>query len=235
MAYGKKRNYRKRKRSIKKGQRGYVRRVGNYGRYNAAMTTSPEMKYFDTNLAYTNITTTGVVTSPTFNLINLGTGENNRIGRQVTVRRIMIRGSINLRAQEDPAQSANKFRIVVFQDKQANGAAATWLNIMQTADIDSFRNLENSRRFKILHDKFHTLNPGGGGQNTPGTKTWAEVYRHFAVYIKCAIKLEYGTTNPPTIADMRSNNLGIMVIAEEPQTDNIPRIQYSTRLRYTDS
>lgn len=217
-------HYRKRKRTSSK----------TYKKRERLTAPAPEMKHFDTALAATTINTSGLVTSASINLIPRGTSADERIGRQVTVRKIMVRGSIELRAQEDPAQTANKFRVVLYLDKQANGTAATWLDVMQSADIDSFRELENNKRFRILHDKFHTLNVGGGGQNSAGTKTWAEVYRHVEMYVDCNIKLEFGDTATPTIADMRSGNIGIMVIAREPQTTNTPRIEYITRLRYTD-
>lgn len=215
----------KRKRGLLPSQRG------NYGRYGK----NGEMKFFDTALAYTTITNSGVITSPTFNLIDLGTGEQNRIGRKVTVKRIQIRGTLQNRSQEDPAMTSNKFRVIVYQDKQCNGAAATVTDILDSADVDSFRNLQNSQRFRILSDKFYVSNIKGGGQNSAGTKTWGEEYKHFKVFIKCNIPLEFGTTSPPTIADLRSNNLGILAIVEEDQAANTPRIGYLTRLRYSDN
>ena len=49
-------------------------------------------------------------------------------------------------------------RVMLYHDKQANGATAAVLDILESADYQSFNNLVNSGRFRILMDRTYAMN-----------------------------------------------------------------------------
>lgn len=112
--------------------------------------SSEEVKFFDTTNTGTALATTGVITNSSLNLIPQGILENNRIGRKCTIKKIQFRGVIQFNSST--TESGEVVRIMVVWDKQANGAAATITDILETADEKSFNNLSNKNRFVTLKD-----------------------------------------------------------------------------------
>lgn len=125
---------------------------------------------------------------------------------------------------------------MVVWDKQCNGATATVDGAggpMETAsNINSFRNLENSSRFVLLHDKTYNLNAYGAA-STAGTFAFAEVKKNFSINLpKLNIPLEFsGATGGLT--EIRSNNLLTIAITDEGT--NAPTVEYISRIRYKDN
>lgn len=105
------------------------------------------------------------------NLIQVGNERWNRVGRQIWMTRVRLRGNSN------NAQT----RLFVVYDKAANGVAAVPSEIMQTfsqtgansGDFTAFENLDNEDRFKILYDSWRvstqTTTPGAITDSVPGT------------------------------------------------------------------
>lgn len=186
-----------------------------------------ELKFLDTALGFTNIAATGTITSPTFIIIPQGVTQSGRVGRQVTLKSVHISGFIELRDNTGVTSASNRVRMIVYLDKQCNGATATVTGLISTTDVDSFRNLQETNRFVFLSDKLYTLNATG----SDGTST-LEYQKSFKVNANVNIPVEYsGTTG--VLTEIRSNNLGIMLIADSAPT-NATRVQYITRVRYTD-
>lgn len=117
-----------------------------------------ELKFFDTTLATTAITTAGVVINNTLNAMVEGSDYNNRIGRKCTVTRIHLRGTLTLPSQTNITLMSVSTRVILYLDRQCNASAATVAAILQTADEKSFNLLENSERFVILKDWYIVQN-----------------------------------------------------------------------------
>jgi len=104
------------------------------------------------------------------NLVAPGTAAWARIGRQITLKRLRIRGSIVLSGIATAWNAGPEYkRFLVVYDKQPNGAAPELKSILAyfnaTLGLDevppsfylAFKNLNNEHRYEILMDKGITL------------------------------------------------------------------------------
>lgn len=185
----------------------------------------PELKFFDGNLTVNNIGTGGTVFTPAVCTPIRGTAGTQRVGIKCNLMKLFIQGRIiKLPSSADLADDI--VRIIVFLDRQCNGVAATITELLDTADIFSYRNLSNAKRFKFYHDKLYDMNSMGGYLATLGaciTQT-----QSFKIAVSVNEELDFtGTTG--SIADLNSNNVGIAVIS----ANNVEStIQYNYRCRF---
>ncbi len=204
--------YKKRKVGPQRPFRAGRDRVGGYyGRFAGA---NAELKFKDTTVDDAIIAANGVITD-SVNLIGQGTGESQRIGRKCTIRSILWRGALSIPRLETEGSpgASERFRLIMYQDKQANGAAATQAGILETTIYDSYRNLSNSGRFVILMDKFVCLNYQTLSHHADNSFSMAENQRQFQYYKKCSIPLEFDNT-VGAITELRSNNIGLLIVSE---------------------
>lgn len=192
---------------------------------------SSELKFFDTTLSNTNVTTSGVISNSSLCLIPQGTGESTRIGRKCVVKSLHLKGMVTLRQSSNGSQCADRFRMIVYQDKQANGLTAGVTDILETATLDSFRNLSNVGRFNVLSDKVFAMNPSAAEGNA-AVNICERIY-NLSLNKTCNIPLEFsGITG--ALTELRSNNIGVLVIASETVI-NVSQVRYTVRVRYSDS
>ena len=213
---------------------GYLRRSGYYGRY-APMGT--EWKWHDLTHDNPTIPTAGELSPTSINVIAQGVTESERIGRKCTIRKVQIRYNIRLpsAANQGDVLAGDIARIIVYLDMQCNGAVAgiatTADGILQTAVYNSFRNMANSGRYKILMDRSHSLNYLATGTDGTNTVSIGAVESPvFTLFKDCAIPIEYSSTTG-VLSEMRSNNLGILAISAAGTIGFFGAI----RLRFSDS
>ena len=222
---GKRRRYRRRP-GLKTYQKGYLRRVGYYGAFTGRR---PERKFVDTTVASTASASAGAIASNSLNIIAEGNGESQRTGRRITVTSIMMRGVIRLPQTSTASESSDIVRVIVYQDKQTNGAAATVTGILESADYRAFNNLANRQRFKVIKDMTIAMNQGGG--STAGSINYGEYMQPISFFKKCRTQIEYdNSATTGAITTQRSNNFGVLVISR----DGTATFEYTTRLRYED-
>lgn len=200
---------------------------GYYGRYQKG----GELKFLDVDADDAIIAAGGVITD-TVNVIAQGTGESQRIGRKVTLRSIYWRGKVTLPTLElegSPGES-ERFRFIMYLDKQCNGAAATGTDILAAVDPDSYRALDNSGRFSILMDRMWTMNYLTCSHFAVNSFSFSSVTRNFSFFKRCDIPIEYNGVNG-TIGEIRSNNIGLLIISEGGTGALISKL----RLRYSDN
>lgn len=204
---------------------GYTRTSGYYGRFPSG--SQVEQKFHDIVSDDTSVASAGDI-QPVLLTIAQGTTEVTRIGRRIVIRKIQWRFQLQLDATTDQAQTSDVVRVILYQDKQANGAAATVVNILETADYQSFRNLAESQRFNVLMDRTYDLNvPAAGGNGTAIETTEFVVSDSF--YKDCAIPIEYNATTG-AITEIRSNNIGCLLISKAATADFFSQF----RFRFTD-
>lgn len=219
--------------TFRRQQRTGMMRTGGYTRY----TRPGELKFFDTDHTVSTVVPTGTITDSTLNAMVAGTGESQRVGRCIYVKGVYIKGSIRLGSNAVLADSSNRCRIIMYIDKQANGAAATAADILDatgaSVSIDSFRNLENASRFRILSDKIVHIQASVGGNGT--TDAIGEVLRTFRIAktFRNPLKIEFNAVGGGTVADVTSNNIGMLMVTAETSATPIQTL-YRARLRYTD-
>ncbi len=176
----------------------------------------PERKFFNTIDTNTTIGVAGTITNTSLFLIPQGVTESTRLGRKCTVVAISAHGQITLPTSSAPASTADRFRIIMYLDKQANGAAATAVLIMDDnagtgVTIDGYRNLENSQRFRILLDKTWAINSTAGSYDGTNDQ-FGEKQINFNFHKNCNIPVEYSAV-AGAITELKSNNVGVLCIS----------------------
>ncbi len=204
---------------------------GYYGRYaGAGGAVSGERKFHDVDLDDNVISSGGTVTD-SINKIAQGVTESQRIGRKCTIKSINWSWNINLPEVDAAAtpSAADIARLIVFVDKQCNGATAAVLDILETADFNSFRNLSNSGRFQVLMDRRIDMNYMGLASDNAGVVSQAQIQHYGSFYKNCNIPIEFDNTTG-AITEIRSNNIGILVIS----ISGNPVFKSKIRLRFSD-
>lgn len=186
-----------------------------------------EKKWFDTKLATTTISAAGTTLSPSLNLIAEGAGESNRIGRKCTVAKIQIRGKFQLPGTTSSLLATDRVRFIVALDKQANGAAATLANYLETVSFDSYRDLANVGRFQTLFDQSWTITSTAGAGADGVTDVYVPKNELFSMSKTCSIPLEF-SAGTGVIAELRSNNILIFGITQSGQITT----DYQVRIRF---
>ncbi len=197
----------------------------------AARVPSGELKFFDVTHAAATIAAAGAIAEDSLCEIAQGIDENERVGRKCTLKAVHLKGSINLNSTTDLTDSGTRCRVLIYQDKQANGATAAVLDVLQTASVDSFRNLANVGRFTILYDKRFTLfSFSAAGDGTTNATNERSIL--IQLYKKCNIPLEFSAA-AGAVTSLRSNNIGVLVVASKAAP--IVSLGFVSRLRFTDN
>lgn len=122
-------------------------------------------------------------------------------------------------------------RVIVYHDKQCNGGNATAALLLSSAaavDYLSFRNLDNTERFRTLMDKMHNMtSSGAAGDGT--TNDFVGISRSYSFNKSCNIPILYDASTG-AVTDLVSSNIGILVIAENTNA----KFTAQARVRYTD-
>ncbi len=186
---------------------------------------SGELKFHDGAKALTAAAPAGAIFSSSLVLIPQGITESSRIGRKCVVKSLHMTFTVVLPHVATDTKASDSYRIIVYKDKQANGATATVLGILEAAQFDSYRNLSNSGRFVALYDKTKTINAQANesGSNSQMETTWS-------INLRCAMPLEYsGITG--AITELTSNNIGVLVVDRTTAVT----VGYTWRVRFSDN
>ncbi len=222
----------------KRRRYNYNRRTGGYlGR---------EVKFYDTALvtgalASTGTNWAGAEQNPSaticLNSVTQGDGESQRDGRNISMKSVQINGLVGFASQTN--QTATDVlpivHLAVVLDTQTNGALLNSEDVYinpsanGTVGINPFRNLQYSKRFRILGTRKIAFT----GHNSVYDGTNIEIdgyYKPFKIFCPLkGMKTTYsGTTE--TIANIVDNSISI--IAATSSTDLAPSISYNARLRF---
>ena len=189
----------------------------------------PEKKFFDLDIQSTSIANTATllltsgVEPDTHTIVGIpqGTTESTRIGRKCTITNIYARlvfefnslSEADLTAADDAHEV---LRVIMYWDKQANGAAAAAVDILETNKWSSFRNLANQKRFTFLYDKTYNwqtnvIAAGNGTAND--SQTVPKVYT-VKISKKVFIPIEFLLTTGALVSNIATNNIGIIVFGK---------------------
>lgn len=206
---------------------GYTRKAGYYGRFTGS---HPEMKYRDTTINWVPLGTSWNGNSP--NLVPMGNEANDRVGRKITIKSLCIRYLATMPSQTDPGNTDENVRIMVIQDMQSNGAFPQDATLFaDPTDFQSYMNLENSGRFKILATREFDINCMGGSYNG-SVHTWASVSKSGEIYIGgLNMPIEFdSSTQSGAMTSVRTNNIIIIACSKS----GLVSCKWTSRIRYTD-
>ncbi len=208
---------------------GVDRTGGFYGRYAGR---NAELKFHDVDFDDVIVAAGSTVTG-TINIIPQGVKENERVGRKCTIKSINWVGTLTLpiRDAQGVPSEGDKLRIILYLDKQANGAAATQADLLESNSTDSFRNLANSGRFQFLYDKVHVLNYPSLASDGAAVVSSNAFQKRLKFFKTCNIPIEYdNSASTGVLTTIRANNLGILLLG----TDSTIGIESKFRLRFSD-
>lgn len=198
------------------------------------------------------------------NLVQAGSSFFNRVGRKIEMKSLHIHGKIlpavgaaaNLNAQS--LNTAEYSRIIVFYDRQVNGAVPAYTDILQNTDqagnpttsAYSDINLNNRERFVILMDerRFLPAVPPAGTTTIPAfgsNEAATDGSLHFNRFIKLKGLLTHfkADSSPAVIGDIATGGLFVAIMSDLATptggAGSTPTYQYATywtaRLRYDDT
>ncbi len=172
-----------------------------------------ELKFHDLDTTDAVVAAGGTIAVASCNLIAQGTTEVERLGRRCVIMSISWRFRLTLPAVAGSTlQNGDSIRVILYLDKQANGATATVTDILETSNFFSFNNLANKGRFRILMNRQYTLNlQAGAGDGTANDSPQMRVLGTFNK--KCNIPIEFSGTSG-VITEVRSSNIGVLLVGQ---------------------
>ena len=196
-----------------------VRTAGFLGR--------PELKYYDTaDTSATAVATAGIIRNDSLvDGITQGSGPSGRLGNRILVKKVLFNYSGHITSTATPGDACDILRFMIVQDKQCNGSAATVGEVLESANMNSFNDLETSSRFKILYNKFHVMNTFGA-YSTQNSRS----YIHFQGAIDCNIPVQFSASTG-AVGDVSTNNIFVLAISENGEAiiDGQLRVRYLDR------
>lgn len=167
------------------------------------------------------------------NNIANGPGVQQRIGKEITMKDIVINGFVNNSATN---QDAGIARILLVYDTQPSGKVVGSQDILdpdlptwnENVGVLAFKNKANRHRFYILRDEMFNVPPEGQQSAT------------FRVNMKVNLKTVYYTddfVNNNSDVDHRisSGALYLFGVATRGQTNNTIAMSFNSRIYYTDT
>lgn len=182
-----------------------------------------EMKYFDSTVASSPVvaaaTWVGTVRDPsafsTLCVPVVGAAYNQRIGKEINIVKLKIRGNFVRTGLEAGASSvpATVIRFGVYQDMQTNSTQADGNLVMTpTATVGqapfTFQNIDNFGRFKVLKDKTCVIqDPNMAGSDTLHDINGRTYPFKMTIKFNKPIQVRFNQTNGGTVADIIDNSL----------------------------
>lgn len=215
----------RRRRSFRSKRKGFAYKKRNAGRLSCLKGMKPEKKFKDLDTTLSPTTSGATLYLPT---LAVGTGQSQRIGRKVMITDILLKGTVRFAATSSSIAAFNRVRVMVVQDMQPNGAVFAVTDVLDTADLLSYRNIPSAGRFKILYDHMFNSNPQCGGGD--GTTNWyGDQWFPLRINIKCCIDMEYDA-DPGIIDDCVHNSVHLLALEERAAPAS--SMHFDTRVRY---
>lgn len=212
--------------AIPRRLRGSVRYGGFYNRYGG----DKELKFHDLNITDASASSAGEIFEDSIFEIPAGTGESARIGREICVKKISCRGDITFTGQTTANANNDVVRVLWYLDRSANGAAPNVGDILEHVNVHSFYNLANTKRFRILSDKFLYITSTGAYHDGVSHRHVPVIrrYRFTKRFKGRGLKVDYsGVTG--ALTELCCNAVGILLISNAGHCRTTIRI----RVRYT--
>lgn len=203
-------------------QPGTVRTVGAYRRANPK-NKGVEKKWLDLATNSTADLTGGIFGS--FTGIAQNTTDNGRIGNKICIKNLNGKVIVYQDDMTTTSYGQGIMRVIIFIDKQANGAVPLVTDILETANWLSFRNMDQVDRFVILKDKVCPASLITS--NTTHTSTGAKFFKFQKKFFN--LDIHYSSTTG-AITEVRSNNLGVLFITNNTNVN----LEGSWRAKFTD-
>lgn len=197
-----------------------------------------ERKFFDTEVNNGAFATSWTIEEPAttgLTAIAQGDGESNRDGKNYIIDSIHIKGFLNSAVQESQTAPLADIlcRLVLVLDTQTNGAVLTATSVMdagQSDDVIAFRNLQFTRRFKVLWDRSFVIkrnNTNEGAANLFAAAATNGPFFKVNHVFKGGLPVTMSSTEAD-IANVTDNSIHMIGIA----TSTDAMLDYQCRVRF---
>lgn len=181
-----------------------------------------EWKSVDTTISAMDVNTTGSL--QLLNGMQQGAGIGNRVGAQILMRSIQFQGFSEAKITTG---TEHQERVLIVYDRQANGAAPTFAQVLSATNAYAPRNLENRKRFKILYDRTFTV----GNRTVASHADFGTVHRF---YRKLRHPVEFNSGNAGTIADISSGSIYLLAYGSNAAGVTAGLLNGVVRIRFSD-
>ncbi len=190
-----------------------------------------ELKFLDTSIADVLVSAGGTFTG-SLAIIAAGTDESTRIGREIRIKKIFLRLRMELPAKIDQANApeGDIVRVILHIDKQTNGTQGGLTSLLENTDYQSFRNLNNGKRYRILSDTTHYMNSTQMTQDGTNTSSHGEMVMELP-HVNLTgldIPIDYASTSG-ALTQNTENSLNILLISH----NGVAAIFGECRIRFT--
>lgn len=154
-----------------------------------------------------------------------GTAYNERIGRTINIESLLVRVFFLPGTASSP--TSDILRLMIIHDQQANGAAPSLSDILQTSDVTSPLNLNYRERFTVFTDRY--IEPEAFSL-TAGAITGGSPSTHIEeIYMDTDIQTVFNSTGAP-IANIQTGSIYLLLLS----ISNSWTALYNSRVRFTD-
>lgn len=170
-----------------------------------------ELKHKDTSIGAATPTVAGSLVL--LNNLSQGDSETARTADEIRATSIQVRGLLyNDMTITGAGASSTRVRMILFWDRQPNGAAPTVATLLDTSVASAFfapYNDDYQKRYKILKDVTMDFNPNWGISAGTTQQNFGKTF-HFKR--RLARRVQYDG-NAGTIADIQTNSLYILFLS----------------------
>jgi len=211
-----------------------------------------EKKFFDSAIQPTPLVTTDAWANGVYNPVTVfsatdcistpavGPAANQRVGKQITIKQLYLRGAIHLQSKADatvlPGQVTAFLAVVL--DTQTNGAqvASEQIYYNPCGDIDGrvhpLRNLQNAQRFRVLKEQvfpFPAPAAAYAGETPAPLFVYGGTGVEFDWFIPLDLQVNFNQQTTAAIANVEDNSLHIIAACND---DVSVHLVYSARIRF---
>lgn len=198
-----------------------------------------ELKCVDINSTTVTLDSVSTTSGIPLNLMQSGSGFNERVGRKVFMQSLYFTGCIRPLASN--VTYPRYIRIAIVYDSQSNGTTPQYSDVFNNfnendvaqSNAFSHLNLNNRERFRVIMDKRLQLGCGGAAATNSAvipSNTIIQEYRRLN-----NLETVYGAdSSPASAADVRSGTLWLFTNSDCPGGAATEGLVYTLRLRYTD-
>lgn len=202
--------------------------------------TGKELKFHDEEFGNTFAITWGSLDPAgilTVSAVAIGSGESNRIGREYRIHSFHMKWHVSRVSAEGTTAPpiAIKYRFMIVLDKQTNLAQMASADVLQLTGITdpllAWRNLQKTKRFRVLADINGVLNPNYMNEGSPNLFAEGQKFSKIRTFNR-TFKTPLIVQCPGTTAVVGSiSDLSIHIIGVASNT--ALTMNYSTRIRFT--
>ncbi len=184
-----------------------------------------EWKHFDNDSTNTPNDTLGIVDV----LTNMAQGDTSILRTGNSVLPKIISWKIDLVKHATPGTT--RVRVMLVRDKQFDGASPLINQILDETQIDSFYNIDNSSRFRILFDRMFLLTTDKPQLFTKGSVSFNKPQRGTNMH-RHDFHIKYDGVGSG-VGDLKDGQLVMVFLSD--QATNTPTVRMHSRLRYIDN